>query len=139
MKCAVAQTPYTIFGYKKKQVRDNIHSADLIRAFHEFYKQPRCGEVYNIGGGRHSNCSMLEAIAICEKITDKPMETNYVEKNRRGDHIWWVSDLSKFQVHYPQWKVQYAVPQILQEIFEFNYDRWSHSCATPLSGTFSAS
>jgi CDP-paratose 2-epimerase len=135
MKCAVTQTPYTIFGYKKKQVRDNIHSADLIRAFHEFYKQPRSGEVYNIGGGRHSNCSMLEAIAICEQITGKPLQSSYVEQNRRGDHIWWVSDLSRFQQHYPQWKLQYEVPQILQEIFEFNHQRWSHSCAIPVSGT----
>src|ERR1017187_4891102 len=139
MKCAVTQTPYTIFGYKKKQVRDNIHSADLIRAFHEFYKQPRNGEVYNMGGGRHSNCSMLEAIAICEQITGKPLQSTYVEQNRRGDHIWWVSDISRFQQHYPDWKLEYEVPQILREIFEFNHDRWSHSCATPVSGTSLAS
>jgi CDP-paratose 2-epimerase len=139
MKCAVTQMPYTIFGYKKKQVRDNIHSADLIRAFHEFYKRPRSGEVYNMGGGRHSNCSMLEAIAICERITSKPLQSSYVEQSRRGDHIWWVSDLSRFQQHYPQWKMQYEVPQILQEIFELNHQRWSHSCATPVSGTSLAS
>ena len=139
MKCAVTQTPYTIFGYKKKQVRDNIHSADLIRAFHEFYKQPRNGEVYNMGGGRHSNCSMLEAIALCEQLTGKPLQSSYVEQNRRGDHIWWVSDLSRFQQQYPQWKLQYDVPQILREIFEFNHDRWSHSCATPVSETSLAS
>jgi CDP-paratose 2-epimerase len=135
MKCAVTQTPYTIFGYKKKQVRDNIHSADLIRAFHEFYKQPRSGGVYNIGGGRQSNCSMLEAIALCEQITGKQLRSSYVEENRRGDHIWWVSDLSHFQQHYPEWKLQYAVPQILQEIFELNHIRWSHSCAIAVSGT----
>src|SRR3984893_7532931 len=135
MKCAVTQTRYTIFGYKKKQVRDNIHSADLIRAFHEFYKQPRSGQVYNMGGGRYSNCSMLEAIAICEQITGKLLQSTYIEQNRRGDHIWWVSDISRFQQHYPQWKLQYEVPQILQEIFEFNHQRWSHSCAIPVSGT----
>jgi CDP-paratose 2-epimerase len=135
MKCAVTETPYTIFGYKKKQVRDNIHSADLIRAFHEVYKQPRSGEVYNIGGGRYSNCSMLEAIAICEQITGKSLQSSYVEQNRRGDHIWWIGDLSRFEQHYPQWKLQYGVPQILQEIFEFNHQRWRHSCAIPVSGT----
>jgi len=139
MKCAVTQTRYTIFGYKKKQVRDNIHSADLIRAFHEFYKQPRSGQVYNMGGGRYSNCSMLEAIAICEQITGRPLESSYVEQNRRGDHIWWVSDISRFQQHYPDWKMEYEVPQILQEIYEFNHQRWSHSCATPVSGTSLAS
>jgi CDP-paratose 2-epimerase len=139
MKCAVTETPYTIFGYKKKQVRDNIHSADLIRAFHEVYKNPRSGEVYNIGGSRHSNCSMLEAIDLCEKITGKLLRARYVEENRRGDHIWWVSDISRFQQHYPEWKLQYEVPQILQEIFAFNQHRWSQSCATPLNETSLAS
>jgi CDP-paratose 2-epimerase len=129
MKCAVTAAPYTIFGYKKKQVRDNIHSADLIRAFHEFFKNPRLGEVYNIGGGRHSNCSMLEAISECEQISGKELNARYVDENRRGDHIWWISDISRFQQHYPQWHLQYGVSQILQEIFEFNNERWSHQCA----------
>jgi CDP-paratose 2-epimerase len=133
MKCAVTGTPYSVFGYKSKQVRDNIHSADLIRAFHEFFKKPRQGEVYNIGGGRRSNCSMLEAIQICEGITGKPLNSQYVDQNRHGDHIWWISDLSHFQVHYPEWKLQYDVPQILREIFEFNNERWSQSCATQAS------
>lgn len=124
MKCAVTRTPYTIFGYKKKQVRDNIHSADLIRAFHEFFKAPRPGQVYNIGGGRHSNCSMLEAISLCERITGKLVLTNYVEQPRRGDHIWWISDLSHFQQHYPEWRQLYDVPGILHEIFQYNVDRW---------------
>ena len=129
MKCAVTETPYTIFGYKKKQVRDNIHSADLIRAFHEFFKKPRSGEVYNMGGGRYSNCSMLEAIALCEGITGKPFHSKYVDENRRGDHIWWISDLSQFQEHYPGWNVRYDVPGILQEIFELNIDRWRDECS----------
>ena len=133
MKCAVTGTPYSVFGYKSKQVRDNIHSADLIRAFHEFFKKPRQGEVYNIGGGRRSNCSMLEAIQICEGITGKPLNSQYVDQNRHGDHIWWISDLSHFQVHYPEWKLQYDVPQILREIFELNNERWSQSCATQAS------
>jgi CDP-paratose 2-epimerase len=135
MKCAVTETPYTIFGYKKKQVRDNIHSADLIRAFHHFFEHPRSAEVYNIGGGRGSNCSMLEAIALCEHITGKKFNTNYVEENRRGDHIWWISDLSHFHKHYPTWQLQYDVPRILKEIYEFNVERWSAQCSTPVSVT----
>jgi CDP-paratose 2-epimerase len=130
MKCAVTGTPYTIFGYKKKQVRDNIHSVDLIHAFHEFFKKPRQGEVYNIGGGRFSNCSMLEAIEICERLSGKPLNSRYVDENRRGDHIWWISDLSHFQEHYPEWRPQYNVPQILAEIFEFNKERWRRECVT---------
>jgi CDP-paratose 2-epimerase len=129
MKCAVTETPYTIFGYNKKQVRDNIHSADLIRAFHEFFKSPRSGQVYNIGGGRHSNCSMMEAISLCEQITGKPFHSRYVAENRRGDHIWWISDLSRFQQHYSAWKQLYNVPQILQQIFESNIERWEGECA----------
>jgi len=139
MKCAVRDEPYTIFGYKRKQVRDNIHSADLIRAFHEFFKQPRSGEVYNMGGGRHSNCSMIEAIAHCERITGKPLRWKYVEENRRGDHIWWISDVSHFQGQYPAWKLQYDVPRILQEIYEYNCERWRDECAMLARGTSSGS
>jgi CDP-paratose 2-epimerase len=128
MKCAVTGTPYTIFGYKGKQVRDNIHSADLIRAFHEFSKNPRAGEVYNMGGGRYSNCSMLEAIELCEKISGKTLQSKYVDDNRRGDHIWWISDLSRFESHYPNWELQYDVPKILEEIYEMNLDRWTQAC-----------
>jgi CDP-paratose 2-epimerase len=127
MKCAVTESPYTIFGYKKKQVRDNIHSNDLIRAFHEFYKNPRSGEVYNMGGGMYSNCSMLEAIDLCEGITGTAFKTKYVDENRRGDHIWWISDLSHFREHYPAWKPVYNVPQILREIHECNVERWTES------------
>jgi CDP-paratose 2-epimerase len=128
MKCAVTGTPYTIFGYKRKQVRDNIHSADLIRAFHEFFKNPRCGEVYNMGGGRYSNCSMLEAIALSEEITGNEFKSNYVDENRRGDHIWWVSDLTRFEEHYPDWKISFDVPRILREIYELNVERWGQAC-----------
>lgn len=124
MKCAVTEKPYTIYGYKGKQVRDNIHSADLIQAFYEFFKAPRSAEVYNTGGGRYSNCSMLEAINICQEIVGRELKWTYSEQNRIGDHIWWVSDNSKFAQHYPNWKLQYSVPQILQEIYEFNQNRW---------------
>jgi CDP-paratose 2-epimerase len=133
MKCAVTGAPYTIFGYKKKQVRDNIHSADLIRAFHEFFKKPRSGEVYNMGGGRFSNCSMMEAVEMCEQISGKRLNSQYVDENRRGDHIWWISDISRFQEHYPEWRLEYSVPDILQEIYEVNSDRWSRNGATSAS------
>jgi CDP-paratose 2-epimerase len=125
MKCAVTGTPYTIFGYKRKQVRDNIHSADLIRAFHEFAKNPRPGEVYNMGGGRFSNCSMLEAIDLCEKISGRKLNWKYVDENRVGDHIWWIGDLARFQSHYPDWKLEYDVRGILEEIYELNRERWA--------------
>jgi CDP-paratose 2-epimerase len=134
MKCAVTDAPYTIFGYKKKQVRDNLHSADLIRAFHEFFRKPGSGEVYNMGGGTFSNCSMLEAIDLCEGIVGKPMCCKYVDENRRGDHIWWVSDLTRFREHYTDWKPEYDVPQILQEIYEFNAERWSQECLMQAKG-----
>ncbi len=139
MKCAVTQTPYTIFGYKKKQVRDNIHSADLIRAFDQFFKRPRAGEVYNMGGGRHSNCSMLEAISLCEGITSRPFQAKYVEENRRGDHIWWISDVSRFRQHYPGWDLQFDVPQILLEIYESNVERWRSECSIAARATSSVS
>lgn len=124
MKCAVTNTPYTVFGYNGKQVRDNIHSADLIAAFDAFYRNPRSATVYNIGGGRHSNCSMIEAIKQCEQITGREMDWTYSETNRAGDHIWWISDLSRFQEDYPNWKLQYDVPEILKEIYEANVERW---------------
>lgn len=125
MKCTVTGVPYTVHGYKGKQVRDNIHSADLIRTFYEFFKAPRCGEVYNMGGGRYSNCSMLEAIQVCQEITGRHLNWTYSEGNRIGDHIWWVSDNSKFMGHYPQWRLEYDVPRILKEIFETNHERWT--------------
>lgn len=124
MKCAATGKPYTVFGYKGKQVRDNIHSADLINAFYEFYKAPRVAEVYNAGGGRYSNCSMLEAIQISEKIAGREMNYTYSETNRIGDHMWWVSDNGRFENHYPNWELKYNVPLILQEIYDFNKERW---------------
>ncbi|MFO0805458.1 MAG: NAD-dependent epimerase/dehydratase family protein [Gemmataceae bacterium] len=123
VKCAATGAPYTVFGYRGKQVRDNIHSADLIRAFDCFWRAPRAGEVYNIGGGRFSNCSMLEAIAICEELAERPLDWTYSDSNRAGDHIWYVSDVSKFASHYPDWKLTYDVPRILREIHETHADR----------------
>jgi CDP-paratose 2-epimerase len=116
MKCTAKGLPYRVFGYKGKQVRDNIHSHDLVEAFWQFYQKPRSGEVYNLGGSRHSNCSMLEAIDECERISGKKLQWSYVEDNRIGDHIWWVSDVRKFQGHYPGWKYRYGLTEILREI-----------------------
>ncbi|MGD1859430.1 MAG: NAD-dependent epimerase/dehydratase family protein [Leptolyngbyaceae cyanobacterium] len=124
MQCAAVGKPYRIYGYKGKQVRDNIHSIDLIHAFDEFFKVPRRGEVYNIGGGRLSNCSMIEAITLCEEIVGREMQWTYSDQNRVGDHIWWISDTQKFSHHYPCWRQKYDVNNILQEIFEENRTRW---------------
>jgi len=118
MKCAISGEEYTIFGYSGKQVRDNIHSFDLVNMFYHFYKNPRRGEVYNAGGSRHSNCSMLEAITRCEKITGKKMNFKYAKENRIGDHIWYISDIRKFQNHYPEWQYQYGLDDILNQIYE---------------------
>jgi len=118
MKCTAKGLPYRVFGYKGKQVRDNIHSFDLVNAFWEFCKAPRVGEVYNIGGGRHSCCSMLQAIEACERISGRKLSWTYVEDNRIGDHIWWISSVSKFQSHYPQWRYRYDMEGILHEIHE---------------------
>jgi CDP-paratose 2-epimerase len=124
MKCCVTETPYNVFGYQGKQVRDNIHSYDLIQAFDAFFTSPRSGEVYNIGGGRFSNCSMLEAIAICERISQIKLQWEYVDTNRMGDHIWWIGDLNKFKSHYPVWNLTYDVEAILRESYEVNVDKW---------------
>lgn len=118
MKCAITEKPYTIFGYKGKQVRDNIHSFDLVNMFWHFYQNPRCGEVYNAGGSRYSNCSILEAIKMCEEITGKKLKWLYTDTNRIGDHIWWISDVRKFKKHYPAWDFTRDIKQILIEIFE---------------------
>jgi CDP-paratose 2-epimerase len=124
MKCTMMGTPYQVFGYNGKQVRDNIHSYDLINAFYHFYQSPKIGEVYNMGGSRYSNCSMLEAIQHCELIVEKKLDWTYCESNRIGDHIWWISDVSKFKAHYPGWDLTYTVPDILKEMFVQNTERW---------------
>jgi CDP-paratose 2-epimerase len=123
MKCAITGNHYTIYGYKGKQVRDNIHSFDLVNMFWHFYQNPRQGEVYNVGGGRHSNCSMLEAIGICEEITGNKMNFSYSESNRIGDHIWWISDVSKFKAHYPKWNWQWDLTATMQQMFENMHSR----------------
>jgi CDP-paratose 2-epimerase len=116
VKCVITGTPYTVFGYEGKQVRDNIHCADLTSCFYHFYLKPRRGEVYNMGGSRFSNCSMKEAILLSEEIAGKKLQFSYSTTNRIGDHIWWISDVSKFQAHYPNWRLKYDIVAILKEI-----------------------
>lgn len=118
MKCVATGLPYRVFGYKGKQVRDNIHSFDLVNAIWEYVKAPRPAEVYNMGGSRHSCCSMLEAIASCERISGRKLDWTYVPENRIGDHIWWISDVSRFRSHYPSWSYRYNGEAILEEIHD---------------------
>lgn len=116
IKCVATGRKYTIMGYKGKQVRDNIHSFDLVNAFYHVYKKPRNGEVYNIGGSRNSNISILEAILKVEKILNKKAVYEYAQENRIGDHIWYISDVSKFKEHYPDWNFTYNSDKIIEEI-----------------------
>ncbi len=109
---------------KGKQVRDNMHSSDLIRCFDRFCQAPRPGAVYNIGGSRFANCSMLEAIAMCEEVSGRKMNWKYVPENRTGDHIWWISDIRKFQSDYPGFELKFDCRAILSEIHDCNHERW---------------
>jgi CDP-paratose 2-epimerase len=116
VKCQLTGRPYTIFGYKGKQVRDNIHSNDLVNAFWCFHQSPKPGSVYNIGGARHSNCSILEAIETIEELSGKKLNYTISEQARAGDHIWWISDVRKFKNDFPEWNFKYDVRTILNEI-----------------------
>jgi CDP-paratose 2-epimerase len=118
VKVAISGGTYSIYGYKGKQVRDQIHSYDVIRAFEEFLKNPRPGEVYNIGGGRQNSASVLESIAIIESLTGKPMQWRYVEENRIGDHICYISDLRKLRTHFPGWSITKSLSDICGELVE---------------------
>ena len=118
VKCVVTGRSYTIFGYKGKQVRDNIHSRDLVSALWHFFQNPREGEVYNIGGSRHANVSMLEAIEIAQRLSGKTLDYSLSEESRIGDHIWYISDVRKFQAHYPEWSYEYDIERTLQEMVE---------------------
>ena len=117
MKCTITGDHYTIFGYKGKQVRDNIHSSDLVNMFWHFYQQPKTGEAYNAGGGRFANCSMIEAIKMCEEITGKKLNHTYSEQARSGDHIWYISDVSKFMKDYPGWDYKWNLHNTLVDIY----------------------
>jgi CDP-paratose 2-epimerase len=125
MKCTVTGEPYTVFGYGAKQVRDNIHSADLVAACMAYHRDPRPAAVYNMGGGRYSNCSMLEAIEACERIAGRELQWQLADQPRTGDHRWWISDLAEFTADYPAWSISYDVEAILREIHDANVARWS--------------
>tara|TARA_Y200000002_G_scaffold13253_1_gene10759 strand:- start:275 stop:1321 length:1047 start_codon:yes stop_codon:yes gene_type:complete len=118
VKVSLTKKKYSLIGYKGKQVRDNIHSYDLVNCFWEFYKRPKKGEVYNIGGGRFSNCSIIEALDLVEKISQINIKRNFIKKPRVGDHIWYISNLQKFKKHYPNWKQKYNTKKILEEIID---------------------
>src|SRR5436305_2205209 len=124
MRCTMTGEPYTVFGYGGKQVRDNIHSADLVAAFEAFHRAPRAGAVYNIGGGRASNCSMLEAIEMCERIAGRELSWELSDENRIGDHRWWISDLGPFRRDYPGWDITYGIEDVLREIHARNAELW---------------
>jgi CDP-paratose 2-epimerase len=124
MRCTVTGDPYTVFGYEGLQVRDNIHSADLVAAFEAFHGAPRAAAVYNIGGGRFCNCSMLEAIDQCERIAGTKLSWTLSDEARMGDHRWWISDLAPFEQNYPDWRPARDLEAILREIHDQNADRW---------------
>jgi CDP-paratose 2-epimerase len=125
MRCTVTGTPYTIFGYGGKQVRDNIHAHDVVRAFAAFHADPRPAAVYNLGGGRASNVSMIEAIALCEQIAGRPLDRTLSGEARIGDHRWWISDLAPFQADYPGFEITYGIEDVLRDIHAFNAERWT--------------
>jgi CDP-paratose 2-epimerase len=118
VKASITGTTYKVYGYKGKQVRDNIHCHDVLRAIHRFYEAPRCGEVYNLGGGRGNSCSLIEAAAIVEELGGGRLKTEYLEQHRRGDHICYISDLRKLESHYPGWRVEIPLREIIRQIIE---------------------
>jgi CDP-paratose 2-epimerase len=130
MKCTVTGTPYTIFGYGGKQVRDNIHAHDVVRAFAAFHANPRAGAVYNLGGGRDSNVSMLEAIELCQAIAGRELEYTLSAQARIGDHRWWISDLDSFKADHSEWQLTFGIEDVLRDIYEYNVERWK-TTATP--------
>jgi CDP-paratose 2-epimerase len=125
MRCTVTGTPYTIFGYGGKQVRDNIHAHDVVRAFAAFHANPRPAAVYNLGGGRASNVSMLEAIELCQQIAGRELDWTLSDEARIGDHRWWISDLAPFQQDYPAFEITYGIEDVLRDIHAFNLEQWT--------------
>jgi CDP-paratose 2-epimerase len=123
VKCNLEEKQYTVFGYSGKQVRDNIHSEDVANFIHQFYLKPRCGEVYNLGGGKANSCSILEAFEIAESFSGRKQKFTYVDKNRVGDHICYYSDLRKMKQHYPGWKITRSLPQIMEELVKTRHER----------------
>jgi CDP-paratose 2-epimerase len=124
MRCVMEGRTYNLYGYKGKMVRDAIHSHDVLTAFESFFRAPRSGEVYNLGGGRFANVSHLEAFSIAERITGKPAKVKYLENHRLGDHQWYISNMNKFREHYPEWQQTRDIPSIMTEIYEANAGKW---------------
>jgi CDP-paratose 2-epimerase len=124
MRCAVTGDAYVVLGYGGKQVRDNIHSADLVQAFEAYHRAPLPAAVYNLGGGRDNSCSMLEAIERCEQIAERDLNWSYSPANRVGDHRWWISDLSQFRADYPEWEIGHDLDSILRDMHDANVERW---------------
>ena len=116
IKSCILEKKYTLIGYNGKQVRDNLHSNDLINCFWEYYKKPSRGEIYNIGGGRYSNCSILEALNLVEQKCNIKIKKKIIKSPRMGDHIWYISDTAKFRSHYPKWKQKYNTEKIIEEL-----------------------
>ena len=125
VRCTVTGQRYTVFGYRGRQVRDNIHSRDLVRAIAEFHRRPGTSAVYNIGGGRHANCSMIEAIQLCEEVVGRALNWELSDQERKGDHRWWISDLGEFEADYPEWTLEYDIERIIREIYEQNVESWT--------------
>jgi CDP-paratose 2-epimerase len=125
MRCTMSGRPYTVHGYGGKQVRDVIHSADLVRAFEAVFRAPPVAAVYNIGGGRASNCSVLEAITLAQEIAGRALDWTYSDQHRLGDHLWWIGSNAAFERDYPAWRLTYDVPRILREMHEANAGTWA--------------
>lgn len=125
MKCTITGDPYTIFGYDGKQVRDNIHSADVVKAMELFHQNPKAAAVYNLGGGRESNVSMLEAIELCQRIAGRELDYSLSDQARAGDHRWYISDLSDFKADYPGFAITYGIEDVLREIHAANVEHWT--------------
>jgi CDP-paratose 2-epimerase len=124
LRCVVEGIPYTVLGYKGKQVRDNLHSRDYLTAVDQFYRAPRIGEVYNMGGSRLCSCSVLEAITLCEEVAGKRLTWRYADKARSGDHIWYITDTRKFREHFPDWHPQYDLRATIEQMLEQHVARW---------------
>lgn len=127
MRCVATGRQYRVIGHQGKQVRDAIHAQDVVTAFEHFWRAPRFGAVYNIGGGRASNVSVIEALKIAEKIAGRRADVVHVATPRLGDHIWWISNMARFRSDYPGWKLTYDIHSILSEIYEYNHERWDNA------------
>ncbi|MDP9344790.1 MAG: SDR family NAD(P)-dependent oxidoreductase [Actinomycetota bacterium] len=134
MRCTVTGEPYTVFGYGGKQVRDNIHARDVVRAFDVFHRAPRAAAVYNLGGGRDANVSMLEAIELCRQIAGRELRHTVSDQARVGDHRWWISDLGAFRADYPEWDLTFGIEDTLRAIHDANAERWTAGARSAARG-----